>query len=292
MTFMVQSINTNSAASQAAYNLAKSSATLAQSLARLSSGSRLVEPADDAAGMAVFLKTGAAIRRQDATIKNLGNAMSWLQTQAASLNAISSQLTRMSELVVMMQDITKSTEDLDNYLTEFDQLRKEMGRTMSDQFNGIDLLDLSGTKDDLTVFLDENGSQTMDLSLSDFSVNSGWGTLLGTAAPFDGTVGTTDTVANLVNETLWGSSSLQVLLQDLASMLATNGALQSRLGFALDSVNNEKVNFEQAASRIGDTDVALETARLAKANILVQSGAAMLSQANASGSVLLKLIQG
>jgi flagellin len=291
MTFMVQSINTNSAASQAAYNLAKSSATLAQSLARLSSGSRLVETADDAAGMAVFLKTGAAIRRQDATIKNLGNAMSWLQTQAASLNAISSQLTRMSELVVMMQDITKSTEDLDNYLTEFDQLRKEMGRTMSDQFNGIDLLDLSGTKDDLTVFLDENGSQTMDLSLSDFQVNSGWGTLLGTD-PFDGTVGFTDTVANLVNETLWGSSSLQVLLQDLASMLATNGALQSRLGFALDSVNNEKVNFEQAASRIGDTDVALETARLAKANILVQSGAAMLSQANASASVVLKLIQG
>ena len=291
MTFMVQSINTNSAASQAAYNLAKSSATLAQSLARLSSGSRLVEPADDAAGLAVFLKTGAAIRRQDATIKNLGNAMSWLQTQAASLNAISSQLTRMSELVVMMQDVTKSTEDLDNYLTEFDQLRKEMGRTMSDQFNGIDLLDLDGNKDDLTVFLDENGSQTMDLSLSDFSVNSGWGTLLG-AAPFDGTVGSTDTVANLVNETLWGSSSLQVLLQDLASMLATNGALQSRLGFALDSVNNEKVNFEQAASRIGDTDVALETARLAKANILVQSGAAMLSQANASASVVLKLIQG
>lgn len=291
MTFMVQSINTNSAASQAAYNLAKSSATLAQSLARLSSGSRLVEPADDAAGLAVFLKTGAAIRRQDATIKNLGNAMSWLQTQAASLNAISSQLTRMSELVVMMQDVTKSTEDLDNYLTEFDQLRKEMGRTMSDQFNGIDLLDLDGNKDDLTVFLDENGSQTMDLSLSDFSVNSGWGTLLG-ADPFDGTVGSTDTVANLVNETLWGSSSLQVLLQDLASMLAANGALQSRLGFALDSVNNEKVNFEQAASRIGDTDVALETARLAKANILVQSGAAMLSQANASASLVLKLIQG
>ena len=66
-------------------------------------------------------------------------------------------------------------------------------------------------------------------------------------------------------------------------MMAENGAAQSRLEFALDAVRNQKLNFEQAVSRIGDTDVAAETTRLARSNILVQSGASALSQANAWG---------
>jgi flagellin len=288
---MIQSINTNVSASLAAMNLDKATQLLAGSMARLSSGSRFAEPSDDAAGTAVFMQTNSAIRRQDATVKNLSNALSWLQTQAASLDAIGDQLERMSELVTLMQDVTKSTEDMDNYLTEFNQLRQEMGRTMSDQFNGIDLLDLAGNKQDLTLYLEENGAQTMALVLSDFSVNNGWSALLG-AAPFVGTPGSTQTRDQLVDEAIWGSSQFQLLLEDLAAMMATNGALQSRVGFALDSVTTEKVNLEQAASRMGDTDVAAETARLGRANILVQSGAAALSKANEVSNLTLSLIQG
>jgi flagellin len=289
---MLPTIQTNNAATEAARNLAKASSSQARSLARLSSGSRLVETADDAAGTAVYIKTGAAIRRQGATETNISNALSLMQTQAASLQAISGHLSRMTELVVRMQDVTQSTEDLDNYMTEFNEVREAMGEAFEDKFNGIDLLFYQGANVPLTVFLDETGTQTMTMARSDFSANSGWATLVGTTKPYTGLAGVTDTPASLIDETIWGSSSFQVLTQDLATMMAENGATQSRLEFALDAVRNQKLNFEQATSRIGDTDVAAETTRLARANILVQSGASALTQANASGNVLMKLIQG
>jgi flagellin len=289
---MLPTIHTNNAATEAARNLAKASSSQARSLARLSSGSRLVETADDAAGTAVYLKTGAAIRRQGAVETNLSNALSLMQTQAASLSAISGHLSRMSELTVRMQDVTQSDEDLDNYMTEFNEVREEMGRAFEDKFNGIDLLFYQGVNSPLTVYLDESGAQTMAMERSDFSENSGWATLVGAAKPYIGTPGVTDSPASLIDETVWGSSSFQVLIQDLATMMTENGATQSRLEFALDAVRNQKLNFEQATSRIGDVDVAAESTRLARSNILVQSGASTLSQANASGNVLLKLIQG
>jgi flagellin len=288
---MLPTIQTNNAATNAAHNLSKASALQAQSMARLSSGSRLVAPADDAAGTAVHIKTSAAIRRQGAIMSNISNALSLMQTQAASLNAISGHLSRMSELTVLMQDVTKSTEDLDNYMTEFNEVRQEMGSAFEDKFNGTDLLFYQGANAPLTVFLDEGGLQTMTLSKSNFSSNSGWATLVGATKPYAGTLGVTDSPASLIDEAVWGSSSFQVLIQDLATLMAENGATQSRLEFALEAVRHQKLNFEEAASRIGDTDVTAETTRLARSNILVQSGASALRQANESGNVVLKLIQ-
>jgi flagellin len=289
---MNPTLHTNASSSLAALNLAKANLLQAKSMAKLSSGSRLVEPSDDAAGVALHLKMGAAVRRQSAVETNITNALSLMQTQAASLSAVSKQLTRMSELAVLMQDVTKTTEDLDNYMTELNQLRQEMGRTFEDRFNGTDLLFYQGVNTPLTVYLDEAGTQTMTLDRSDFSANTGWGILVGTTKPYSGTVGATDTPANLINETLWGSSSFQILIQDLATMISVNGAAQSRLLFALDSVRNQQVNFEQAVSRMADTDVAAETSKLARSNVLVQSGASMVSQANNSANTLLKLIEG
>ena len=80
-------------------------------------------------------------------------------------------------------------------------------------------------------------------------------------------------------------------IQNLSEKMATNGAESSRLQFALDALSIQKVNVEAANSRIFDVDVAAETTRLARANILVQSGAAMLAQANAASQIALKLLQ-
>ena len=80
-------------------------------------------------------------------------------------------------------------------------------------------------------------------------------------------------------------------IQKLSEKMATNGAESSRLQFALDALSVNKVNVEAANSRIYDVDVAAETTRLARANILVQSGAAMLAQANAASQIALKLLQ-
>jgi flagellin len=74
-------------------------------------------------------------------------------------------------------------------------------------------------------------------------------------------------------------------------MRANNGAEQSRLGFAAEVLTTNKANLEAANSRIVDVDVAEESTQLARWNILVQSGTAMLSQANQSAQSALRLIQ-
>ena len=132
-------INTNSSASYASLNLTKSSDLLQKSLARLSSGSRISTPADDAGGLAVSMKLQAAIKRTDATSTNVANALSFLQTQAGSLKSVASVLDRMSELGTLAGDVTKSAADISNYSTEYNNLVTELGKLAEDSFNGIGL---------------------------------------------------------------------------------------------------------------------------------------------------------
>src|SRR4029453_16676783 len=112
-------INTNYAATVASNNLATSNAMLQRSLNRLSSGSKIVNPADDAGGLAVSLKLSAAARRQGAVADNIGNAVSLLQTQDGALKVTSKILERISELKILYSDVTKSASDLANYDAEF-----------------------------------------------------------------------------------------------------------------------------------------------------------------------------
>src|SRR5262245_66622768 len=104
-------INTNTTAQTAASNLQRSQSLLAKSLARLSSGSKIVEPSDDAAGMAVSSRLDAQVDRLAAARANVGNAISFIQTQDGYLMKIGKALNRMSELSVMAQDVTKTDAD-------------------------------------------------------------------------------------------------------------------------------------------------------------------------------------
>src|SRR4051812_33204498 len=105
-------INTNSAATVASNNLATSSTMLQRSLNRLSSGSKIVNPSDDAGGLAVSMKLSAAARRQGAVSSNIGNAVSYLQTQDGALKVTGKILDRMSELKTLYGDQTKNSNDL------------------------------------------------------------------------------------------------------------------------------------------------------------------------------------
>ena len=264
-------INTNSSASFASLNLTKSSDLLQKSLARLSSGSKISTPSDDAGGLAVSMKLQAAIKRTDATATNVANALSFLQTQAGSLKSIASVLDRMSELGTLAGDVTKSTADIANYSTEYSNLVTELGKLSADKFNGISLFS-NASSTQLEVFISQDGSQTMSISQS--AVATTWGSITSLGQATGSQIATVSTA-----------------IQDVSTLMADNGAQASRLQFALDSLNVNKVNLEAANSRIYDVDVAAETTKLARANILVQSGAAMLSQANAASQIALKLLQ-
>ena len=119
-------INTNMAASQAAYNLDNTNVNLQRSLNRLSSGSRINSSYDDAGGLAVSMKLSASIRRTEATQANVGNAIALLQTQDGVLKSADKILVRMSELAQLATDVTKSTNDLALYDTEFDELNEQL----------------------------------------------------------------------------------------------------------------------------------------------------------------------
>ncbi len=149
-------INSVAAASSAANNLNDNQRNLQRSLSRLSSGYRINSAADDAGGLAVSLKLSASIRKTEAISTNVGNAVSFLQTQDGVLTAASSILERMSELSVLAQDNTKTVDDLALYDQEFTELKGSMNALLSEEFNGISLFDAGGNT--LEVITGESGS--------------------------------------------------------------------------------------------------------------------------------------
>jgi flagellin len=268
-------INTNYAATVASNNLSASNSALQKSLNRLSSGTKIVNPADDAGGLAVSMKLSAAAKRSGAAASNIGNSVSFLQSQDGVLKVTGKVLDRMSELKTLYTDPTKNSDDLANYDAEFTALQSELTSLTSETFNGVSLFG-SG---DLSVKVSEDGGQSVTLQGRDL------------ASSTDGVGGLTDTAT----VTSLGSAGFDLdditdAIQTVATMRAQNGAEQSRLGFASEVLTVNKANLEAANSRIMDVDVAEESTQLARWNILVQSGTAMLSQANQSSQVALRLI--
>ncbi|MDB6093961.1 MAG: flagellin [Verrucomicrobia bacterium] len=268
-------INTNYSATIAANNLAASNTMLQRSLNRLSSGSKIVNPADDAGGMAVSMKLSAAAKRQGAVSSNIGNAVSFLQTQDGALKIAGKVLDRISELKTLYTDPTKNTDDQANYDAEFTELASQLTSLSTEKFNGVSLFGSSG----LTVSVTEDGSTSSAVTLAGRDLNGSAGgvaAMTSTAATDLGAITLTDVTD---------------AIQNVAKFRASNGAEQSRLGFATELLSVNKANLEAASSRISDVDVAEESTQLAKWNILVQSGTAMLAQANQSAQSALRLIQ-
>ena len=278
-------INTNSAATSAAYNLSNTNVNLQRSLNRLSSGSRINSSYDDAGGLAVSMKLSASIRRTDATSANVNNAIAFLQTQDGVMKTADKVLSRMSELATLAQDVTKTTTYLSLYNTELDQLKGQLNLMVGEKFNGIDLftsgstsgLDSSST---LTVVTSHDGAQTVGITQADLHFISG-------------SVGSSDSTGMDIGSFTGAQAAvatIQTAIQNLASLRANNGAEQSRLTFAADMLAVNKTNLEAANSRILDVDVADESTKLARYNILQQAGTAMLAQANQSTQSILRLI--
>ena len=267
-------INTNYSATIASNNLAASNSSLQKSLNRLSSGSKIVTPSDDAGGLAVSMKLSAAAKRQGAVATNVGNSVSFLQTQDGALKVAAKVLDRMSELKTLYVDPTKNSSDLANYDSEFKALQDQLTAITSEKFNGVTLFGTS----DLSVAVTADHDTSVALAGRD---------LAGTSAGI-GNI-TAGSVTSLGSTTLT-LGTITTAIQNVATMRAANGAEQSRLGFATELLTANKANLEAANSRIVDVDVAEESTQLARWNILVQSGTAMLSQANQSAQTALKLI--
>jgi flagellin len=267
-------IDTNMAAIMAANNLAASNAQLQTSLTKLSSGSRIVNPSDDAGGLAVSMKLSAAATRDGSVLSNIADTNSLLQTQDGAMAVAGSILDRISELKTLYADPTKNSSDKANYDSEFTQLQSQLTSIAGESFNGVALfgsttLSVATTQDGSTANSVTIGGQ--DLS----STSTGVGVLTGSSA------------TSLAGITL---TDVTTAIQNVATFRADNGAEQSRLTFASSLAQSDQTNLKAASSQITDVDVAAESTNLAKWNVLVQSGASMLAQANQSSQIALKLL--
>ncbi len=289
-------INTNIQAIAGARNLNHSQEMLGRSLARLSSGSKIVNPSDDAAGLAVSEKLDAQGMRVKAAGTNVQNAISYVQTTDGFMAGMTKILSRLSELGILAKDVTKNSGDVDLYQQEFvalqDQLRATIGGPTSEiggtadidtplgAFNGITLFGSNPAGRSVTI--GQAVGQTMTISESN----------LRTGSMLD--VISQDASGNY-NLTATDPDAIQKItdaIQHVATQRATLGASQSRLELASTTLQVENENLASAISRIRDVDVAEESTQYARYNILVQSGTAMLAQANQTPQSVLKLLQG
>jgi flagellin len=264
-------INTNISAQNAASQLMQSSTALSQSLQRLSSGSTITSPADDPAGLAVSMQFTSEIGRVNAASNNVSDATSFSQTQDGYLQQVNTAFSRMSELAVEAQDVTKTTSDRALYQQEYSALGNYINNVSTQSFNGVSLFD--GTT--LNVTTDPNGDtfSMVGINLSNTTY----------------TTATSDDITSITGAQT-AVTDTENAINQLASDRANIGANEESLSYysnQLEALNN---NLSAANSQIADVDVATESTTYAKENILVQTGTAMLAQANQLPQSVLKLL--
>jgi flagellin len=276
-------IGTNKSSLQAANYLTANQAQLSDTLGSLSSGSRLTNPSTDSGGLAVSLQLTATANRDSALINTIANAQSFLQTQNGALQVATSIVDRISQLVTMSKDPTLTTSNTANYNTEFSQLQSELTTIIGAQYNGISLF-ATNSSTSLSVFSTNDLSTGNAISIAQLG--------LGSTATTGGNIGYLALSSSYSSLTSIGATEITSFVNTIATFSATNGAEQSRLSFASQLATNDRTSLQSANSSISDTDIAQATTALAKYNVLVQAGTSMLTQANNSAQIVLKLITG
>jgi|SRR5208337_816102 len=265
-------INTNISAENAANYLEQSSNMLAQSVAELSSGSKIVNASTNPAGLAVSMAYTAESSELGAVTQNVANALSYTQTQDGFLQQVGTALDTMATLATQAQDATETDTDRSAYEAEYTQLANYITDVAGKTFNGVSMFD-GGTK---SVTLDAGGDNwTMN------GVNMGAGTAY-----------TTVTGANVSTTTAAATAltAVNAAITQLGLDRGTVGANEERLNFTTNQLQVEETNVNAANSAITDVDVATESTTYSKLQILVQSGTAMLAQANSIPQTVLKLL--
>ena len=217
------------------------------------------------------MKLSAQIARIGAATNNVGDAISFNQTQDGYLQKVNDALNRMSELSILSQDSTKTNADRALYQTEFLSLGNYINTAATKDFNGVSLFSASA----LNVTTDSEGNT---FSMAGISLAN---TTYANATTAD------------ISTTAGAMAALTVVklaITQLATDRAGLGSNIESLGYYNDQLTSLKNNLSAANSRIVDVDVAQESTSYARYNILVQSGTAMLAQANSLPQSVLKLL--
>jgi flagellin len=274
-------VSTNIAAINAQRNLVTSQASMKDSFAKLSSGSRINKAADDAAGLAISENLKAQIRSARQANRNANDGISMVQVAEGGLNEIGNIIVRMRELGIQASSDTVGDRERGFINKEIQQLKNETERIAKvTTWGTTKLLDGSTPTFDFQVGLFNNSFE--DRISYEASQNEATLAALGLdSLDYNAKEGAQEALASL--------DDAQIKVNEMRSNL---GALQNRLQSTTNNLLISEENLSAANSRIRDTDVAETSAELTRNNILLQAGTAALAQANQMNSVALSLISG
>lgn len=274
----------NNVSSLGAYrNLTVTQKNTEQSIARLSSGMRINTAADDAAGLAISEGLRSQIGGSIVAIRNAQDAISVVQTAEGGLNEAHSILQRVRDLSVQASNDSNNDQARANISAEVTSLVEELGRiSTATNFNGIKLLDgTAGAAGDGVLSFQIGAGAGEDNQLA---VDLGQANLADVATALEGLD---------LSDSAGAIAALDVIdaqIEAVSTGRAALGAYQNRLDHTINNLNVTVENLTASESRIRDTDMAMEMTNLTRNQILAQAGTAMLSQANASSQMVLRLL--
>ena len=276
-------INTNIAAMNTYSRLTAANTAKTNSLAKLSSGSRINKAGDDAAGLAISEKMKSQIGGLTQAKRNAQDGISLVQTAEGALNESHSILERMRDLAVQGANDTLTSDDRGSINKELTALYEELTRIASTtEYNTKNLLNKVNNAFTFQIGANENQTLTVTIGAMDGT------TLLGsTDKTFQ-----INSVATNVRKANGMISKIDKAIATVSSQRAALGAVQNRLEHTINNLTATNENLSDANSRIRDVDMAEEMMTFTKSNILSQAATSMLAQANAMPNSVLNLLQG
>jgi len=274
-------INTNVGSLTAQRNLQKTARGLHQSISRLSSGTRVNSAADNAAGMAVSENMRAQLKGFQQAMRNANDGVAVLQTAESGYQSLSDLLVRMRELAVQAANDSVSDTERGYLNTEFTDLIDEMDRISSVvEYNGIQLLDGTAGSAGTGLMVFQVGTRDSGNDRIQIQLDAQDSTTLGVNTD------TTSSQSDAQSAITAIDSALEILSTDRAQI----GSTINTLNVAVDGLGSSIENYGTAMSQIKDTDMADESSAFSKSNVLQQAGVAMLSQANQTPNLVMRLL--
>jgi flagellin len=286
--------NTTSLAAQG--NLANAQDALSKSIGRLSSGMRINNAADDAAGLGISQSLQADIKSLAQAQRNANDGISLSQVAEGGMAQMQGIVSRMRELAVESSNGTLGDTERGYIQTEFTQLSKEIDRISNvTDFNGQKLLDGTASAGlTFQVGIQNTADDRLSLSIGKLATDT-----LGSAGVSAATGVSAVSAMHISAASLSSATGAQkaiacfdAAIKQLSTARANVGAVQNRMQVTVSNLSVTTQNLTAANSRITDVDIASETANMTQENILSQAGVAVLAQANSIPSTALSLLRG
>jgi len=285
-------INTNVPSLTAQRYLASSRADMEQAMERLSSGKRINSAMDDAAGLTISHSLDSKIASLGQAVRNANDGIALVNLAEGAMDEISSMLTRMKELATQAINGTYNNTDRASLDLEYQALVDEVTRISDNtQFNTVALI---GSTSTIKFQLGDTTSDSISVTLEDMSslvLKLDSTVTVGATNTHNDAVGTAGSDLTSASNAGYTLAKIDAAITTVDTYRAKLGAVANRMEHAAANLMSRVEHQSAARSQIQDADYAVESANLAKNQVLQQAGSAMLAQANASAANILSLLK-